>query len=240
LPFDRGGNIERSGEIPLGDLIADGMRWKYGTQLGYMNGGGIRSQLPACSYQPEDHTLNRANWNSTHTAVVTCAGYGSGTPYDIVLGDIFTVLPFGNILNTRTVTGAQLWLALENGVRAINSSGLGSDGRFPQISGFKFSFRYDIPSGCTTATSCVVNRVQSVALADGTPIPNSSSATYTMTLPNFLNTGGDGYYMFNDGQGATQDLDAVVMKDYMLATGPTFDPTSYPLDRITKCNGPCP
>jgi 2',3'-cyclic-nucleotide 2'-phosphodiesterase (5'-nucleotidase family) len=239
-PFKRGGNIERRQEIPLGDLIADGMQWRYGTQLALMNGGGIRQQLPTCSYQPEDHTLRRSNWNSTFTAIQTCAGYAAGDPYDIVLGDVFSVLPFGNILNTRTVTGAQLWLALENGVSRIDSSGNGADGRFPQIAGFEFSFRYDIPSGCLSSASCAVNRVQSVSLADGTPIPNSSSATYTIALPNFINLGGDGYFMFNDGQGATQELDAVVMTEYMKAFGPTFDPTSYPLDRITKCNGPCP
>jgi 2',3'-cyclic-nucleotide 2'-phosphodiesterase (5'-nucleotidase family) len=238
-PFKRGGNIERRQEVPLGDLIADGMQWRYGTQLALMNGGGIRSQMPACSYQPEDHTLRRGNWNATFTAVATCAGYASGPPYDIVLGDIFTVLPFGNVLNTRTVTGAQLWLALENGVSRIDSAGNGADGRFPQIAGFKFSFRYDIPSGCLSSASCAVSRVQSVSLADGTPIPNSSSATYTLALPNFVNLGGDGYFMFNDGQGATQELDAVVMTEYMKAFGPTFDPTSYPLDRIVKCNGPC-
>jgi 5'-nucleotidase len=239
-PFKRGGNIERRQEVPLGDLIADGMQWRYGTQLALMNAGGIRSQMPACSYQPEDHTLRRGNWNATFTAVATCAGYAAGPPYDIVLGDVFTVLPFGNTLNTRTVTGAQLWLALENGVSRIDSSGNGADGRFPQIAGFKFSFRYDIPSGCLSSASCAVSRVQSVSLADGTPIPNSSSATYTLALPNFVNLGGDGYFMFNDGQGATQELDAVVMTEYMKAFGPSFDPTSYPLDRITKCNGPCP
>lgn len=224
-PFKRGGNIERRQEVPLGDLIADGMRWRYQTQLALMNGGGIRSQLPACSYQPEDHTLKRANWNSTFTAIVTCAGYASGAPYDIVLGDIFTVLPFGNILNTRTVTGAQLWAALENGVSRIDSSGNGTDGRFPQISGFKFTFHYQNPVG---------SRVTSVTLDDGTPIPNSTSATYTLALPNFVNQGGDGYTMFADGQGATQELDAVVMKEYMQFAGPSFDPSSYPLDRITK------
>jgi 5'-nucleotidase len=225
-PFDRGGNIERSGEVPLGDLIADGMRWRYGTQLALMNGGGIRSQLPACSYQPVDKSLRRGNWNATHTAVVTCSGYAAGPPYDVVLGDIFTVLPFGNILNTRTVTGAQLWDALENGVSRIDSTtGLGTDGRFPQISGFKFTFHYTNPAG---------SRVTSVTLDDGTPIPDSASATYTMALPNFVNLGGDGYTMFADGQGATQELDAIVMKEYMAFAGPNFDPASFPLDRITK------
>ena len=239
-PFKRGGNIERRQEVPLGDLIADGMQWRYGTQLALMNSGGIRQQLPTCTYQPEDHTLQRSNWNSTFTAITTCSGYASGAPYDIVLGDIFSVLPFGNVLNTRTVTGAQLWLAMENGVSRIAADGTGADGRFPQIAGFKFSFRYDIPSGCLSSAACAVNRVQTMSLADGTPIPNSSSATYTLALPNFVNLGGDGYFMFNDGQGATQELDALVMTEYMNAFGPSFDPTSYPLDRITKCNGPCP
>jgi 2',3'-cyclic-nucleotide 2'-phosphodiesterase (5'-nucleotidase family) len=212
--FVRGGNIERRQEVPLGDLMADGMRWRYGTQLGLMNSGGIRSQMPACGYLPVNTALKRP-----------CPGYAAGTPYDLVLGDIFTVLPFGNILNTRTVTGAQLWAALENGVSRIAADGTGGDGRFPQISGFKFIFHYLNAPG---------SRVTSVQLSDGTPIPNSSSATYTMALPNFVNLGGDGYTMFADGQGATQELDAVVMKEYMAFAGPSFDPASFPLDRITK------
>lgn len=237
--YDRGGNIERRQELPLGNLIADGMRWRYGTDLALMNSGGIRSQMPACSYQPQDHSLDRANWNAAHTAVVTCAGYGSGTPYDIVLGDIFTVLPFGNILNTRTVTGIQIWQAMENGVSKFDSSGNNSQGRFPAISGFKFTFHYQAPTGCSGSEtapitwSCVPSRVTAVTLEDGTPIPYDNT-TYTLALPNFVNLGGDSYTVFNDGQGATQDLDAVVMKDYMLAVGPTFDPTSDPLNRITK------
>lgn len=244
VPFDNGGTptIQRSGETPLGDLMADGMAWRYGTQLALMNGGGIRQQLPTCTYQPEDHTLNRATWNSAHNAVVTCAGYGSGTPYDIVLGDIFSVLPFGNILNTRTVTGTQIWQALENGVSRISSSdGTGTDGRFPHISGFKFTFHYTNPTGCsapatpggTNWTVCVPSRVTSVQLSDGIAIPNDNT-TYTLALPNFVNQGGDSYFMFKDGQGATQELDAVVMKEYMAFAGPSFDPSSFPLDRITK------
>ena len=212
--FARGGNIERRQEVPLGNLIADGMRWRYATQLALMNGGGIRQTLPTCAYSPVNTALRRP-----------CPGYAAGTPFDIVLGDIFSVLPFGNILNTRTVTGAQLWEALENGVSRIQPDGTGTDGRFPQISGFKFTFHYLNPVG---------SRVTAVTLDDGTAIPNSASATYTMALPNFVNLGGDGYTVFNDGQGATQELDAVVMKEYMQAVGPSFDPASYPLDRITK------
>ena len=221
--FARGGNIERRQEVPLGDLIADGMRWRYGTQIAYMNGGGVRAPLPT-SYLPADHTLRRET-----------LGYAVGPPYDLVKGDVYTVLPFGNQVLTRTVTGHQLWLMLENGVSKIDGSGNGADGRFPQISGFKFTFRYSIPSGCAGVPwSCVVSRVQSVALTDGTTIPDDGT-TYTMATINFINAGGDSYYMLADGQGTTQDLDANVMLAYMQQTGPNFDPASYPAgDRITK------
>ena len=248
LPFDRAGtpSVERSGESPLGDLMADGMRDRYDTQLGLMNGGGIRQQLPTCSYVPQDTTLRRANWDSTHTTITPCSGFASGPPYDIVLGDVFSVLPFGNNLLTRNVTGAQLWLAMENGVSRIDSSGNGADGRFPQISGFKFSFRYDIPTGChspATAggsnwTACNIARVQSMALTDGTPIPNDGT-TYSLTLPNFTNNGGDSYFMFADGNGTTQELDATVFSQYIQSLG-TLNPANYPPGgRITECNGPC-
>lgn len=213
--FARGGNIERTREVPIGDLVADGMRWKYGTQLALMNSGGIRSTLPTCNYSPVDHTLHRP-----------CAGYQAGAPYDLLLGDIYTLLPFGNVVTLRTVTGAQLWTALEHGVSAINgSTGAGTDGRFPQIAGFKFTFHYGNPVG---------SRVTSVALTDGTPIPNTTTSSYTLALPNFTNAGGDGYVMFKDDPGVSRDLDADVMRDYILANGPNFDSASYPLDRITK------
>ncbi|WML59044.1 bifunctional 2',3'-cyclic-nucleotide 2'-phosphodiesterase/3'-nucleotidase [Neobacillus sp. PS2-9] len=40
-------DANESGESPLGNLIADGMRKVTGTQLGFMNSGGIRNPLPA-------------------------------------------------------------------------------------------------------------------------------------------------------------------------------------------------
>jgi 5'-nucleotidase len=211
------GNYERRQETPLGDLVADGMRWRYGTQISMVNGGGVRTNLPNSSYLPADHTLRRPS-----------TGYAGGPPWDVVKGDIYSVLPFNNVITTRTVTGAQLWAAMENGVSQISCKGAGSDGRFPQISGFTFTFNYNLAVG---------SRVTSMALSDGTPIPNDGT-TYTMALPNFTNNGGDSYSMFADGEGVTRDLDAQVMTEYWIANGPNFDPASYPLDRIIKQGTP--
>jgi len=208
--FPRGGNVERSGEVAIGNLIADSLRWRYGTQLALTNSGGIRAPLPS-SYLPADHTLRR-----------TSPGYAAGPPYDLVIGDIFTVLPFGNSVVTRTVTGAQLWAALENGVSQINAGTcLGADGRFPQISGFKFTFQCSLPAG---------SRVLSVALSDNTPIPPDGT-TYTFATNDFVNAGGDSYTMFKDGQGTTREVMADVLQAYVEFLG-TITPTIE--GRITK------
>lgn len=205
--FPRGGSpsVERSGEAAIGNLAADAMRNAYGTQIAIANGGSLRQPLPS-SYAPLAPGLDRAD----------------PAPYDLVIGDVFAVLPFGNSVVTRTLTGAQLWAAMENGVSQINPATCnGADGRFPQISGFRFTFSCSAPAG---------SRVTSMSLADGTPIPNDGTA-FTAALPDFLNSGGDSYTMFVDGQGVTRDLHASVLLDYIEAQG-TITPV---IDgRITK------
>ncbi len=203
--FPRGGNVERSGEAAIGSLVADSMRLTYGTDIGYTNAGGLRASLPS-SYVPLDLTLNRAI-----------------APYDLVVGDVYTVLPFGNIVVTRQITGAQLWAALENGVSQINAFTCnGADGRFPQISGFRFSFSCSASPG---------SRVTAVSLNNGTAVDNSSAFTLTMATNDFVNNGGDSYLMFKDGQGVTRDIMANVLLDYVTGLG-----TVTPLidGRITK------
>ena len=206
--FVRGGNIERRQEVPLGNLVSDAMRIEYGTQLALTNGGGIRQPLPS-SYVPLATGFRRT-------------GCAPTTPCDILIGDVFAVLPFGNAVVTREITGAQLWAMLENGVSRIDSSGNGADGRFPQISGFRFTFDFGEPAGA---------RVVSVALADGTPIPNSSANHYTLATTDFLNAGGDGYTMLMDAHGVTRDIQANVVLDYIREQG-TITPTTD--GRITK------
>jgi 5'-nucleotidase len=205
--FVRGGNIERRQEVPLGNLVADAMRLEYGTQLAFTNGGGIRKPLPS-DYVPLTPGYRRS-------------GCAPTTPCDILIGDVFAVLPFGNAVVTREITGAQLWAMLEHGVSAILSDGTGTQGRFPQISGFRFTFDFGEPAG---------SRVVSVALADGTPIPRDGTH-YTLATTDFLNAGGDGYTMLTDAHGVTRDIQANVVLDYIREQG-TISPTTD--GRITK------
>ena len=201
--FPRGGSpaVERSGETPMGNYIADLMRAKYKTDFAIQNGGGIRDTFPARTYIPANTALVRT---------------GTG-PLDVTLGDAFTVFPFGNQLATTVVTGANLWKALENGVGG-NYPG---DGRFPQVSGFKYSFDASKPIG---------SRIVEVTKLDGTAIAKDSKE-YTLTTLDFLIYGGDGYAnVFSPSQakvqGALLDLFVDALKADMAAKKVTQVPAA--------------
>jgi 5'-nucleotidase len=147
----------------MGIYIADLLRSKYKTDFALTNGGGIRDTFPAKTYVPADTKLVRT---------------GTGA-LDVTLGDALTVYPFGNQVATTTVTGENLWKALENGVGG-NYPG---DGRFPQVSGLKFSF---------DSTKPINSRIVSVTKLDGTPIAKDSTV-YTLTTLDYIIYGGDGY-----------------------------------------------
>ena len=192
--FPRGGSpaVERSGETPMGNYIADLMRAKYKTDFAIQNGGGIRDTFPAKTYVPAATGLVRT---------------GAG-PLDVTLGDAFTVFPFGNQIATTVVTGANLWKALENGVGG-NYPG---DGRFPQVSGLKYSFDASKPIG---------SRIVEVTKLDGTAIAKDSKE-YTLTTLDFLIYGGDGYLnVFSPAsakvQGALLDIFVDALKADMAA-----------------------
>ena len=200
--FPRGGTpaVERSGENPMGDYIADLLRAKYKTDFAISNGGGIRDTFPAKNYIPANTALVRT---------------GTG-PLDVTLGDALTVYPFGNQVATTVVTGANLWKALENGV----GGNYPADGRFPQVSGLKFTFDSSKPLG---------SRIVSVTKNDGTEIAKDATE-YTLTTLDYIIYGGDGYVdVFSPSKakvyGALLDVFVDALKADMAAGKVTQIPT---------------
>ena len=189
----RGGTppVERSGEQAFGSWLADYVKSKYKTDLVLLNGGGIRDTFPATTYLPADTTLRRP----TSSASVT-------GPWDVVLGDAYTVNPFGNNYATTTITGAQLWAALENGV-----SNYPTDGRWPQVAGMKFTADVTKPKG---------ERITVVTLTNGTAIAKDSTV-YTIATLDFIGYGGDGYTQFSIPKLQIRDRDADVVVEALRA-----------------------
>ena len=195
------GDGSRSAQTPFGALLSDAARAAYQTDFAMVNIGGIRSDLPAASYTPADATLRRP-------------GAGRSGPYDVTLGDILTALPFGNYVATTTMTGDQLWRALENGVAVYPGSG-----RLPQVSGLRYTIDPSAPSGA---------RVQSVTRADGTPIARDGTP-YTMTTLDYMVSGGDGYGdLFNPQQAVIRDLLTDVLRLALQADLERGVPTAVP------------
>jgi len=172
---DGGGHREnlRAREVPIGNLIADAMRWATDADMTLLNSGGIR-----CHFH---------------------AG-------DITIGDVIRVLAFPNYVVVKEISPAQLREALENGVSFMPVA----SGRFPQVSGFSFTF---------DPAREVGDRVLGISV-DGQALNlDDTATTFTIAINDFKAAGGDGYTTF---VGLTQvgqaGLESEVFIDYLAAT----------------------
>jgi len=181
-----------SGETTLGNVIADAQlaaTQKNGAQIAITNPGGIRTDL------------------------TYAASAGGEQPGQITYGEAFAVQPFGNVMQTVTMTGAQLDEVLEEQFRTGNT-------RITLQISSGFSYTMD-PDGAPT------ERVSNLTL-DGTAI--DPAASYRVSINNFLAGGGDGFSVFTEATDVTAgpiDLDALVA--YFATNSPIPPP---PLNRI--------
>jgi 2',3'-cyclic-nucleotide 2'-phosphodiesterase (5'-nucleotidase family) len=219
--------IQRNYETGLGNYVADNLRTAMGTQIAITNGGGLRDMLPAKTFVPSDASIVRPSWASIQSGFTVGATpwkVTSSGPYTLTVGDVATVLPFGNTAATTTITGADVWAALENGVSQVATGA----GRFPQVSGLKFTF--DMSKAANSG------RVTAVTLTDGTAIPNDTSVSYTLATNDFMVAGGDGYTMFGGlAKAKTRDVLETIVRQAIIrdsVNGPVQMNTDGRITRI--------
>ncbi|WP_275785038.1 5'-nucleotidase C-terminal domain-containing protein [Pararhizobium gei] len=130
---------------------------------------------------------------------------------DVSMGEAITVLPFQNTVATFQLKGAEIAAALENGLSQIEEGG----GRFPQVSGLKFSFDKSKPAG---------SRVVKVEVKQGDAYaPLDPAKTYGVVSNNFMRNGGDGYSIFKTKAENAYDYGPgleTVLADYLTAHNP--------------------
>ena len=130
---------------------------------------------------------------------------------EVTMGEVLTVLPFQNSLATMQLTGAGVIAALENGVSQVEEGA----GRFPQVSGLRFTWDASIAPNEGRVTEVLVND-------GGNWVPIDPDGVYGVVTNNFMRSGGDGYSVFaNEGMNAYDygpGLEDVVA-DYMAAGG---------------------
>ncbi|MCA0991276.1 cell wall-binding repeat-containing protein [Guptibacillus hwajinpoensis] len=99
----------------------------------------------------------------------------------ITLGEVLTTMPFGNNLVTLEMSGQEIIDSLEHGVSGVETA----EGRFPHVSGLKFSFDEKLPVGERILD---VNVKTKNGYEDINP-----EAMYTVATNAFMAGGGDGY-----------------------------------------------
>jgi 2',3'-cyclic-nucleotide 2'-phosphodiesterase (5'-nucleotidase family) len=157
----------RTCESLIGNVVTDAMRLTYGTDFALTNSGGIRADL-------------------------TCpAEGGEFCPSEdgelaITNGQVLTVLPFGNIVVTLDVTGAELKEMLEIGVARMPEP----SGAFPQVSGLCFTYDINAEAG-SRVTGAVRQAADGSCMGEALDL--SDAATYTLATNDFTAAGGDGY-----------------------------------------------
>ncbi|MGX9357125.1 bifunctional metallophosphatase/5'-nucleotidase [Roseobacteraceae bacterium S113] len=103
---------------------------------------------------------------------------------EITMGEVLTVLPFQNTVATFQLKGSDVIAALENGVSKLDEGA----GRFPQVSGLKYTFDASADAG---------SRVSDVMVMDGDAFaPIDMDKVYGVVSNNYMRGGGDGYDVF--------------------------------------------
>jgi 2',3'-cyclic-nucleotide 2'-phosphodiesterase (5'-nucleotidase family) len=157
----------RTCESLIGNVLTDAMRTSYNTDFALTNSGGIRAAL-TCPPDGGDFCPT---------------GQGSNV---ITVGQVLSVLPFGNVAVTVDITGAELKEMLEVGVSQMPEA----SGAFPQVSGLCFA--YDISREVGDRVTGAVRQAADGSCT-GEAIDFSETATYSLTTNDFTASGGDGY-----------------------------------------------
>jgi len=189
---------DRNLEGPMANVIADAQLAATsspangGAQIALMNPGGVRADL-------------------TYAQIS-----GGEQPGEVTYREAFDVQPFGNLLVTMDLTGAQLHNLLEQ--QAIDARG-----RKVLILGVSqgFTFTYDPLGGFGDRIDPDTIRLDGVVI--------DPAATYRIVTNSFLADGGDAFTVFRDGTNrVNRGDDLVALVDYL----GTNSPVAPPADRI--------
>jgi 5'-nucleotidase len=167
-----------SGETTLGDVIADAQlagasdNADGAPDVAFMNPGGIRTDITYAQSGTE----------------------GNGI---VTFGEIFAVQPFGNLVVTKTMTGADIDAVLEQQFTAA-----GANRVILQVSdGFEYTYSASAPFG----SKVDIGSIQ----INGVPI--DPAGEYVVVMNSFLADGGDGFTKFRDGTSTVVGSDDLIV-----------------------------
>ena len=207
------GNGRTCGSL-VGDVTTDAMRTRYGVDFAITNSGGLRADL-TCPMMDNPTDF--------------CPPF-TGPNFDVSAGQVLTVLPFGNVVVTLDLNGAELKTMLENGASRMP----GASGRFAQVSGLCFT--YDIHAA---AGSRVTGAVRQDGNCTGAAVDLTAGSTYSLAENDFMANGGDGYPDFSSRAVSREFMDQVV-SDYIADNTPIAPTIEGRIECTTSGATVCP
>ncbi len=172
-------------ETPMADLMADMIKWgtqNGGSQLALMNVGGVRASL----------LVNQIS--------------NGELPGQITKAEAYNVAPFGNVLVSLDMTGAQIKNVLEQQYQPVPDRGSRPMLALGVSDGFTYTWDAGQPQGSRVVPGSM--------MLNGTPI--DLTATYRVGTIDFLANGGDLFTEFKNGTnllGGKEDIANMV--DYL-------------------------
>ena len=152
------GNV-RTGETNLGNLMTDGM-------------------LDAAKKIDKDTVIAVQNGGGIRASI---------DKGDITVGEVLTVMPFGNALAIMELTGEDIYAALEHSV----SQSPKESGAFLHVAGLVVNYDNTQEAGSRVLSALVLDEEGSLTYLD-------PEETYKVATNSFTAKGGDGYTMFKE------------------------------------------
>lgn len=200
----------RTEETNLGNLTADAnlvaaQAVDDTVVISLKNGGGIRADIgqvvvPAGGTGEPEELPNEAVFDENGNEVKPEGGISET--------DIANTLAFNNNLTLITVTAEELLALMEHSVAASSLDDANTQGRFPQISGFSFSFDLTRDPGDRVISLAIEDAEGNdidVVVQDG-EIVGDPNREFRMVTLGFLADGGDGYPFPTDDSANRVDL----------------------------------
>ncbi len=217
--------VDAAGDTPVGTITADINRGGTppGDDRGVESSAGnlvADAQLWATSNFFADVAFMNPGGVRSDLIFAESAGEGDGV---VTFGEAFTFQPFGNTLLTFPMTGAQIVSVLEEQCQPA-----GSSRPFLHL-GVSEGFTYDLAT-TFAGDDCASVTISNVMLAG---VPLDPTATYIVTVNNFLADGGDNFGTFATITAPKLDGgdDLQALANYLATFGPVAPP---PTDRANE------
>jgi 5'-nucleotidase len=217
--------FDAAGNTPVGTISADITRGGNppGSDRGVESAAGnlvADAQLWATSSNGAEVAFMNPGGVRSDLTYAQSAGEGDGV---VTYGEAFTFQPFGNTLVTYEMTGAQIISVLEEQCQPSSASRpflhLGVS------EGFTYDLAKTISAGVCTSVSVTNVMLNGVAL--------DPTATYNVTVNNFLADGGDNFTTLGDVTTPRLDggNDLEALANYLGTFGPVAPPST---DRVNE------